>query len=105
MSPLLFLLSVCGVCLNALTCFVTSHVAQICLRDPCQIWTFDLWVVSQGKTHIAKQTDGKKLADVLLDLNCAKEEESLNANLDAVALLQILGHGFGHGFKEEPGVL
>lgn len=32
-------------------------------------------------------------------------KESSNTNLYAVALLQILGHGFDHGLKKEPGIL
>lgn len=29
----------------------------------------------------------------------------LDTDLNAVVLLQVLGHRFSHGFKEEPGVL
>lgn len=42
---------------------------------------------------------------MLLTLNDWRKKKWLITNLDAVAFLQVLGHGFDHGFKEEPGVL
>lgn len=54
----------------------------------------DVWFVSTVKTKAVENNMWKKTL-----------EESPNTDLQAVALLQVLGHGFGHGFKEEPGIL
>lgn len=48
---------------------------------------------TKAKTTTRRCYEGKKL-----------KEQSVT-NLHAVALLQVLGHGFDHSLKKEPGIL
>lgn len=68
-----------------------SDVVITGMRDPCQAQTMDRWFVSTVETKAVS--------------HCMWKKTLKHTHLHAVALLQVLGHGFGHGLKEEPGIL